>query len=53
MGTCTVSYVKESRGDLPHGSGSSNWCSGTIQRNGLGRKVGGGYRIRGHICTHG
>ena len=35
MGMCIVSYVKESRGDLPHGSGSSNWFSVTTQRRGM------------------
>ena len=27
--------------------------SGTTQRDGVGREVGVGFRIGGHMCTHG
>ena len=27
------------------------WCTGMTQRDGMGREVGGGFRI-GNMCTH-
>jgi len=33
--------------------GTQNWCSGTTQRDGLGRDVGGGVQDGGHMRTHG
>ena len=33
--------------------GTQSWCSGATQRDGVGRKMGGGFRMRGHMCTRG
>ena len=33
--------------------GTQNWCSGTTQRDGVGREVGVEFRMGGHMCTHG
>ena len=30
-----------------------SWCTGTAQRDGVGRAVGGGFRTRGHMQTCG
>jgi len=32
---------------------TQSWCSGTTQRNGVGRIVGGGFRMVGHMCICG
>ena len=32
---------------------TQSWCSGTTQRGGLGREVVGGFRMVGHMYTHG
>ena len=29
--------------------GIQSWCSGTTQRDGVGREVGGGFRMGGHV----
>ena len=31
--------------------GAQGWCTGMTQRDGMGREVGGGFRI-GNMCTH-
>ena len=33
--------------------GTQRWCSGTPQRGGVGREVGGGFRMGGHMCPCG
>ena len=38
--------------------GTPSWCSGTPQRDGVGRKIGGrkmdrGFKMVGHVYTHG
>ena len=33
--------------------GTQSQCSGTTQRDGVGRDTGEGFRIGGHIYTHG
>ena len=33
--------------------GPQSWCSGTTQRNGVGKEVGGGFRMVGYMYTHG
>ena len=33
--------------------GTQSWCSGTTQRDGLGKEVGEGFRMGGRMCTHG
>ena len=33
--------------------GTQSWCSGTTQRDGVGREVGEGFRMGGHMGTHG
>ena len=33
--------------------GTQSWCAKTTQRDGVKRKVGGGFRIVGHMYTHG
>ena len=49
--TCIISYVKwiTSPG-LMHDTGSRGWCTGMTQRDGMGRDVGGGFRM-GNMCT--
>ena len=49
--TCILSYVKQigSPGSM-HETGAQGWCTGMTQRDGMGRKVGGGFRI-GNTCT--
>ena len=31
--------------------GTHRWCTGTTQRDGVGREVGGGFGTRGNTCT--
>ena len=41
--TCIISYVKQiASPGLMHDSGCWGWCTGTTQRDGTGRKEGGG-----------
>ena len=49
--TCIISYKKRiaSPGSMQD-TGSLGWCTGMTQRDGMGRDVGGGFRI-GNICT--
>ena len=48
--TCIISYVKQiaSPGSM-HDTGSCGWCTGMTQRDGMGRDVGGGFRM-GNTC---
>ena len=49
--TCILPYVKQiaSPGSM-HDTGCSGWCTGMTQRDGMGREVGGGFRMR-NTCT--
>ena len=49
--TCILSYVKQiaSPGST-HDTECSGWCTGMTQRDGMGRKVGGGFWM-GNTCT--
>ena len=49
--TCIISYVKRisSPGSM-HETGAQGWCTGMTQRDGMGRKVGEGFRM-GNMCT--
>ena len=49
--TCKLSYVKliASPGQCMR-QGAQGWCTGMTQRDGMGRKVGGGFRM-GNTCT--
>ena len=49
--TCILLYVKQnaSPGSM-HDTGCSGWCTGMTQRDGMGREVGGGFRM-GNTCT--
>ena len=43
---CKLSYVK--RNTIPglmHDTGCSGWCTGMTQKDGIGREVGGGFRM--------
>ena len=52
--TCILSYVKQiTSASSMNEAGTQSWCSGTTQREGMGRKVGGGFRMVGHMYTHG
>ena len=33
--------------------GARGWCTGMTQRDGMGREVGGGFRMENHMYTHG
>ena len=49
--TCIISYKKRiaSPGSMQD-TGSWGWCTGMTQRDGMGREVGGGFRM-GNTCT--
>ena len=49
--TCILSYVKRitSPGSM-HIQGAQGWCTGMTQRDGMGRDVGGGFRME-NTCT--
>ena len=49
--TCIISYVKRinSLGSMQDRD-AWGWCTGMTQRDGMGREVGGGFRI-GNTCT--
>ena len=49
--TCILSYVKKiaSSGSM-HETECQGWCTGMTQRDGMGRELGGGFRM-GHMCT--
>ena len=36
-----------------HKAGHPSWYSGTTRKDGVGREVGGRFRIGGHVCTCG
>ena len=49
--TCITSNVK--RISIPgsmHDTGCSGWCTGMTQKDGIGREVGGGFRME-NTCT--
>ena len=49
--TCIISYVKQiTSPGLMHETGFSGWCTNMAQRDGMGREVGGGFRM-GNTCT--
>ena len=49
--TCILLYVKQiTSPGLMHDTGCSGWCTGMTQRDGMGREVGGGFRM-GNTCT--
>ena len=45
--TCIISCMKRvaSPGSI-HDTGCWGWCTGTTQRDGMGREEGGGFRMR-------
>ena len=47
---CIISYMKRvaSPGSM-HDTGCLGWCTGTTQRDGMGREEGGGFRM-GNTC---
>ena len=49
--TCILSYVKQiaSPGSM-HETGDQSWCTGMTQRDGMGKEVGGAFRM-GNTCT--
>ena len=49
--TCIISYMKQvaSPGSIRI-QDAWDWCNGMTQRDGMGREVGGGFRI-GNTCT--
>ena len=48
--TCILSYVKQiASPGLMHETGSRGWCTGMTQSDGMGREVGGGFRM-GDTC---
>ena len=49
--TCIISYVKLiTRPGSVHEKGAWGWCTGMTQRDGMGREVGGEFRM-GNTCT--
>ena len=49
--TCKLSYVKQiTSPGLMHETGFLGWCTNMAQRDGMGREVGGGFRM-GNTCT--
>ena len=48
--TCKISCMKRvaSPGSM-HDTGAWGWCTGTTQRDGMGREEGGGFRM-GNTC---
>ena len=38
---------------LMHETGTQSWYTGTTQRDGVGKEMGGGFRMGGHMYTHG
>ena len=49
--SCILPYVKRIASlGLMHDTGCSGWCTGMTQRDGMGREVGGGFRM-GNTCT--
>ena len=48
--TCTLSYVKRIASPGLMIQDAQGWCTGMVQRDGMGREVGGGLRM-GNTCT--
>ena len=48
--TCKLSHVKRLTSPGLMLEGARGWCTGMTQRDGMGREVGGGFRM-GNICT--
>ena len=49
--TCRISYMKQiASPGLMQVQGAWGWCTGMTQRDGMGREVGGGFRM-GSMCT--
>ena len=48
--TCIISYKKRiTSPGLMQDTGCLGWCTGMTQRDGMGREVGGGFRM-GNMC---
>ena len=48
--TCIISYKKRiASPGLMRDTGCLGWCTGMTQRDGMGREVGGGFRM-GNMC---
>ena len=49
--TCILSYVKQitSPGSMHDTGDAQGWCTGMTQRDGMGREVGGRFRM-GNTC---
>jgi hypothetical protein len=48
--TGTLPYVKQTASpSLMHEQGTHSLCTDTTQRDGVGREVGGGFRMGGHM----
>ena len=44
--TCKLSYVKQiTSPGLMHDTGAQGWCTGMTERDGMGREVGGRFRM--------
>ena len=51
METLKISHVKFNTVQVRYmKQGTQSWCSGTTQRDGMGKKVGGGFGM-GDTCT--
>jgi len=51
---CVLPYVKQMTSTtLMHETGTQSWYTGTTQRDGVGKEMGGGFRMGGHMYTHG
>ena len=49
--TCILSYVKRISGPVSMREiGAQGWCTGMTQRDGMGREMGGWFRM-GNTCT--
>ena len=48
--TCKLSIVKQIASPGSMRQGVRGWCTGMTQRDGMGREVGGGFRM-GNTCT--
>ena len=52
--TGILPYAKQmTRANLMHEQDTQSWCSGTTQRNGVVREVGGGFRMGRKMYTLG
>ena len=48
--TCIISYMKRIASPSSMHDTGWGWCTGTTQRDGTGREVGGGFGM-GNTCT--